>query len=330
MNWFYKRGISYVSAGLTVLSINASAAEVTGLTAFTAGKPVKAADINTNFNALKTGVNDHDSRITTLETTAGGNSTLSTRVTAIENHQALTLCPPDMVPNGPACIDKYESSVWETSDASLIVKIRTGTAAKVDFNAGNSTQHGASSDDYGSNCPDTANGCKTFYSVSIAGVKPAAFLTWFQAASACRNAGKRLPTNQEWQVAAFGTPDPGTEQANNCNVASGAKTDTGARSLCVSDVGAFDMVGNLWEWTADWTPGSTPSTPASRNTPLYGEDYSSTVGSAADQGGGANMPAVLVRGGYNQDSGFAGAFAFSAYFAPSQGGNGGIGFRCAK
>jgi formylglycine-generating enzyme required for sulfatase activity len=32
---------------------------------------------------------------------------------------------------------------------------------------------------------------------------------------------------------------------------------TGARSACVSARGAFDMVGNLEEWVADWVPLST-------------------------------------------------------------------------
>src|SRR5262249_14521760 len=48
------------------------------------------------------------------------------------------------------------------------------------------------------------------------GVTPSRFLNWFQATAAARNAGKRLPTNAEWQAAPLGTPD-GTP----CNVGGG-------------------------------------------------------------------------------------------------------------
>ena len=48
----------------------------------------------------------------------------------------------------------------------------------------------------------------------------------------------------------------GTDGAN-CNAAGGALANTGASANCVSTAGAFDMVGNLWEWTADLTPDVT-------------------------------------------------------------------------
>jgi hypothetical protein len=37
---------------------------------------------------------------------------------------------------GPACIDKYEASVWETTDAALIQKIKAGTVTLADLQAG--------------------------------------------------------------------------------------------------------------------------------------------------------------------------------------------------
>src|SRR5712691_13076497 len=82
-------------------------------------------------------------------------------------------------------------------------------------------QHGATGDDYGSGCPPTGNGCVNFYAVSIPGVTPSGFITWFEAAAAARNSGKRLPTNAEWQAAALGTPDPGTDNGTtDCNISS--------------------------------------------------------------------------------------------------------------
>ena len=35
-------------------------------------------------------------------------------------------CPSDSVAVGPACLDKYEASVWETTNAGLIKKIKKG------------------------------------------------------------------------------------------------------------------------------------------------------------------------------------------------------------
>jgi formylglycine-generating enzyme required for sulfatase activity len=168
------------------------------------------------------------------------------------------------VPSGTVCVDKYEASVWETTTPSLIVKIKAGTVTLTDLISDGAIQHGVASDDYNPGCPDNGNNCTNFYAVSIPGVIPSTRILWFQAAAACRNAGKRLLTNAEWQVAALGTPDLGTDnEATDCNIATSTGTlpedpvNTGSRSSCVSDVGAFDMVGNVWEWVADWGPQST-------------------------------------------------------------------------
>jgi hypothetical protein len=106
-------------------------------------------------------------------------------------------------------------------------------------------------------CTDSGQNCANDIYVSLPGVTPSASVTWFQAQEACANAGKRLPTNAEWQVGANGTPDPGEFGDNgttDCNSSTLAVAPTGSRSSCVSARGAFDMVGNLAEWVADWVP----------------------------------------------------------------------------
>jgi hypothetical protein len=118
-------------------------------------------------------------------------------------------CKGDAVQVGGVCLDKYEASVWEIAPANTkVIKQVRKSKVKAAADLTGATQRGVSGDDYGAACPDTANGCKDFYAVSIAGVKPSADLTWFQAVAACRNAGKRLASNQEWQMAALGTLDP--------------------------------------------------------------------------------------------------------------------------
>jgi sulfatase-modifying factor enzyme 1 len=219
-------------------------------------------------------------------------------------------CPPSMVRSGPICIDKYEASVWETTDPLLIAKIRAGAVTLAELQAAGAVQHGAASDDYGTGCPDTGNGCVNFYAVSVAGVTPSRFLTWFQAVAVARNAGKRLPTNQEWQAAALGTPDLGGAPGPlDCNTNSSGPSPTGSRTNCVSDVGAFDMVGNLTEWVADWVPRSTTCLPemfvgTGDNNCLAGAD--TTFG-----------PGALARGGNFFNGQAAGVFSVSGDGPPN-------------
>jgi formylglycine-generating enzyme required for sulfatase activity len=152
-------------------------------------------------------------------------------------------------------MDKYEASVWSipnqnTTNAPLVDKVRNGTVTLNDLNTGGAIQLGTTADDYP--CGNNGNNCKgKIFAISIPGVTPASRITWFQAQMACANSLKLLPTNAEWQLAAEGTPDP--EVGPVCNVSSGAVRQTGANADCKSKWGAFDMVGNVTEWVADWT-----------------------------------------------------------------------------
>ncbi len=226
---------------------------------------------------------------------------------------------------GTTCIDAHEASVWETTDATLIASIRDGTVTLAGLTAAGAVQHGVGFDDYDPGCPDTGDGCVDFYAVSIPGVTPSAFLTWFQAAAAARNAGKRLPSNAEWQAAALGTPDPGTDdEATDCNISGPpvAVTPTGSRNNCTSDVGAFDLVGNLNEWVADWVPRSTTCIP----TELFAGtgDFNCLAGAATDSG-----PGALFRGGDFGGGTTAGVFAVGGLNTPSHA-SFLIGFRAAR
>ncbi len=253
---------------------------------FSNGQTISSGAVNQNFQALADAINTGD-----------------------------VTCPSGMVRSGSACIDKYEASVWQTTNAALIVKIKAGTATLAELQA-NATQRGVSGGDLAANgCPANGNSCKDFYAVSISGVTPSRYITWFQAAAASRNSGKRLPTNQEWQVAALGTPDGAP-----CVVSAGGPGSTGTAG-CVSDVGVFDMVGNLWEWVADWVPLSTTC-------PGWGgfsDDYMCLSGASTT----ATGPCALVRGGRWDFDVSAGVFALYAGFAPSYS-DFGVGFRCAR
>ena len=71
------------------------------------------------------------------------------------------------------------------------------------------TQVGINGVDYtDAQCQFNGGGCKNIFALSLPGVIPARSINYFIAAAACRNSGKRLPSNAEWQAAALGTPDP--------------------------------------------------------------------------------------------------------------------------
>lgn len=138
-------------------------------------------------------------------------------------------CPKEMVfvptENGGFCIDKFEAAPDETCPYFEVID-----QEKTRENLNDSS-------------------CKP---VSKIGVKPWRFISQSQAAVACAKAGKRLPTDEEWYLASLGTPDPNTDWGKeNCHVNKnwdGQPGQTGSGEYCVSSYGAYDMVGNVWEW----------------------------------------------------------------------------------
>jgi hypothetical protein len=198
-----------------------------------------------------------------------------------------------MVKVGPVCLDKYEASVWSSPTGG--------------------TQYGTTSDDYP--CNGNGQDCTNIYERSVAGVKPSRFITYFQAQQALANSGKQLPTSAEWQTAVAGTPDTTT-----CNVATGAVENTGANTGCISRYGAYDMVGNLWEWSADWDEQSSNCS----NWPSgFGSDVTCLGGDSS------RLPGVLLRGGDFDDGTGAGPFAVFGLERPS-GSFDNLGFRGAR
>ena len=251
---------------------------------------------------------------------------------AAQGAKPLAKCAPDAVAAGTVCMDKYEASVWRvplpaTANKSLVKKIQQGKVKLADLSKGGAMQLGTTVDDYAP-CADGGQNCTDdVYAVSVAGVLPAAYLTWFQAQAACKNARKRLPSNAEWQAAVIGTPDPGPDDGvTDCNTTFQPGTDpvvTGSRSGCVSADGAYDMVGNLYELVADWVPRSSTC-----------GTWSPTVSPTGDSQCLAGVettgePGVLLRGGVFLDGVHAGPFLVGGGNGPSYNSHL-VGFRCAR
>jgi formylglycine-generating enzyme required for sulfatase activity len=246
--------------------------------------------------------------IDAADTISGKDGTLLSQVIRTENGCGLGMVAVDAIP-GISCVDQFEVSPGKECPVAT---------------PSNSIESQKNTD------------TKECFAESAKGKTPWGFVTRDQAFQLCARAHKRLPTASEWYGLSLGM----TDVESSCNVTSKSVALTGSRELCVAPHGAYDLVGNLWEWISDDVINGTYN---SRTLPQNGyveqidntgiavmtnvaeqESYGNDYFWASNEG-----VFGIVRGGYYDSGSDAGVYSVHAD-TPTNAASIGIGFRCVR
>jgi formylglycine-generating enzyme required for sulfatase activity len=176
--------------------------------------------------------------------------------------------PPHLVYLGEYYIDKYEVTNAQFD------KFVTETGYRTDAERNIDEDRDVWNDDTTSGTGARSHATWRDYNLARRADHPAVLISWYDAAAYCKWAGKRLPTEAEWEKAARGTDGRRYPWGNSepdgtrCNYA-GHSSDLGWRDRTAVNVysttapvgscpkgespyGVEDMAGNVSEWCQDW------------------------------------------------------------------------------
>lgn len=147
---------------------------------------------------------------------------------------------------------------------------------------------------------------------------PVEMVSWFDAMDYCKKMDKRLPTEAEWEYASRAgstTTYPwgqNFEETQAWAVSNSQGTTQPVRTCIANSWGLYDVIGNVWEWTADWADNQYYS-----HSPVKNPKGPSTGTDRIIRGGSYNAKTRNLR---SATRGWANPTDRQSY----------IGFRCAK
>jgi formylglycine-generating enzyme required for sulfatase activity len=245
-----------------------------------------------------------------VDTWQGSDATLLAQLVGVSRGDS---CPAGMVPavvgQSFSCIDAYEASPDPDCPVST-------PASPTD-----TEQNVADADCLPRSAPDAL---------------PWRFVSRPEAERLCARASKRLPTAGEWYVGALDTPDI------QCNTKGGQLAMTGGTAGCVSALGAYDAVGNVWEWVSDDViEGQYRGRPVPPSGQIVSADADGVATETGELSGSASPYGTayfwsqgtgafgMIRGGFYGSRGDAGVYAVHAYTPVTFVGEA-VGFRCVR
>ena len=162
------------------------------------------------------------------------------------NEQVDNQCEADEKPYHKVDLDAFYIDKFKVTNGEYQKCVQAGKCREPEYND-SSSEH-------------RLGGPENIYQGFVGGRQPVVGVDWNDAKSYCEWAGKRLPTEAEWEKAARGTDGrkyPWGNQAPSCKVANfsacGVKpVKVGSKPGGASPYGALDLAGNAWEWVADW------------------------------------------------------------------------------